>query len=318
MHIERIWRKWLLMPFAWKHVSMPGRTCLLDSTPLNSSEQETEVNARSHIHTLATTIGERHKALPDTLLRTRSYLTDTLQKYGYTVVEHPFEDGVNLIAELPATSKELIVVGAHFDTVPGSPGANDNGSGIAALLELARLLRDTQPGKRIRFVAFDNEEHVGQPATAMGSYAYAQLCRARQEQIVGMWALETLGYFCAEANSQKYPQPFDLFYPTVGNFVAFVGNDASRNWVRKSVSTFRQLRKFPAEGVAAPAKFADINRSDNWGFGQAGYPALMVTDTANFRYPHYHKGEDTKDKVHYRELARLIQVLSKTLSQVAA
>lgn len=315
MHFERIWRKWLLMPFAWRHVKMPGRTTAFRIEPATELEVQLEANARKHIETLAGSIGERHKLKPDALLRTRHYISATFDSFGYHVTEHVFADGINLVAESSLnTGAPVILVGAHFDTVPGSPGANDNGSGIAALLELARLFAGKTSGIELRFVAFDNEEHVGQPPTAMGSHVYAQFCREHGEQIVGMWSLETLGYFSQEPNSQRYPSPFDLFYPTTGDFVAFVGNADSSSWVHRSIAAFRAAKAFPSEGVSAPQKLADINRSDQWGFWQAGYQALMVTDTANFRYPHYHGPEDTPDKVSFHELARVIRVLSETLS----
>lgn len=296
---------------------MPGRSCSFHPAELSPAEREIERNVRAHIQAIATEIGERHKDSPLNLERSRKYVVDSLESIGYTVAHHTFDNGVNISAQTSASENKIIVVGAHYDTVPGSPGANDNGSGVAALLELARLFAGRTTCKQIRFVAFDNEEHVGQPATAMGSNVYAQHCKAQSEEIVGMWSLETIGYFCSDADSQRYPEPFDLFYPTTADFVAFVGNAQSRQWVRRSVDAFRRAKAFPAEGVAAPKKFADINRSDNWGFSQAGYPALMVTDTANFRYRHYHTEHDTPDKVSYVQLARLVRVLSETLSALA-
>jgi hypothetical protein len=336
MHMSKLWRKWLYMPFAHKFVNMPGKTCRFHPEDLSTQEQEIGSFARHTIHTLADTIGERNRWKPGSLEQTRVFIGNTFESYGYVVKEEPFADGVNLIAELPESrspygantpadnafdaivgERLMLLVGAHYDTVPGSPGANDNGSGVAAMLELARLLRSVNTRKKIRFVAFDNEEHVGQPATTQGSYVYAMQCRERAEKIAGMWSLETLGYFCSDAGSQRYPSPFDLFYPTTGDFVAFVGNADSREWVHNSVRAFRRLGAFPAEGVAAPDKFADINRSDHWGFQQAGYPALMVTDTANFRYRYYHTNDDTPDKVSFRELSRLIRVLFQTMSALA-
>lgn len=318
MQMQRLWRKWLLMPFAVKYVRMPGRSSKFSPIELSELERQLESAARLHVEALATTIGERHKQRPDALQAAREYISSMFERFGYEVERHEFEDGVNLAAHAPIRTHRTIIVGAHFDTVPDSPGANDNGSGVAAMLELARIMRSLDAVANIRFVAFDNEEHVGQPATAMGSHVYAQRCKEREEEIIGMWSLETLGYFSHAAGSQRYPSPFDLFYPTTGDFLAFVGNHASREWVNNSVTAFRKCAAFPSEGAAPPQKFADVNRSDHWGFWQAGYPALMVTDTANFRYPHYHSAEDTADKVSYRELARVIRVLSESLAALAA
>jgi Zn-dependent M28 family amino/carboxypeptidase len=152
----------------------------------------------------------------------------------------------------------------------------------------------------------------------MGSHVYAAECAARGERITGMWSLETLGSYSTEPHSQRYPAPFDLFYPTTATFVAFVGDETSMAWIHRSISAFRRIRPgFPSEGVAAPTKSADINRSDNWGFWQAGYPALMVTDTANFRSDAYHTPADTPEKVNFRALARLANVLHETLKELS-
>jgi hypothetical protein len=306
MQLKRKIHKWLLMPLVWKYLAMPGSSCGFDEAQ-SETEREIEANLRAHVEMLASRIGERHKGVPQQLTRTRAYIAERLRESGRDVREHRFADGVNLVA-----GDGDIIVGAHFDTVPGSPGANDNASGIAVMLELARLL----PDSRLRFVGFDNEEHVGQPATAMGSYCYAQECSSRAEKISGMWSLETLGCYLQEAGSQRYPQPFDMFYPTIGNFVAFVGNDASRDWVRRCVREFRRAGAFPCEGLAAPSKYADIDRSDQWGFWQFGYPALMVTDTAEFRYAAYHTPQDTPEKLNYRALARVTRVLGDVLREI--
>jgi Zn-dependent M28 family amino/carboxypeptidase len=287
---------------------MPGRSCRFDLSDVSEQERQIEANLRAHVDQLAVHIGERHKGIPDKLALAREYITKQLSSGGRRVVEqHCFADGINLTA-----GTGDIIIGAHYDTIPGSPGANDNATGIAVMLELARLL----DSPRFRFVAFDNEEHVGQPATQMGSYCYAMDCAARGEKLAGMWSLETVGCFSQEPHSQRYPEPFDLFYPTVGNFVAFVGNDASSDWVRRCVGAFRSLRGFPCEGVAAPGKFADVNRSDQWGFWQAGYPGLMVTDTANFRSAAYHTPADTPEKINFPAMARLANVLHETARKV--
>lgn len=286
---------------------MPGRSCQFDLSGESELERLLEANLRAHVAKLAVDVGERHKGLPHNLALAREYITELLSAGGRRVQEHHFADGVNLIA-----GEGDIVIGAHYDTVPGSPGANDNASGIAMMLELARLL----DSPRLRFVAFDNEEHVGQPATQQGSYCYAMECGQRGEKITGMWSLETVGCFSCEPHTQRYPSPFDLFYPTIGNFIAFVGNESSADWVHHCVHAFRSVGAFPCEGVCAPDKFADINRSDQWGFWQAGYPGLMVTDTANFRDSAYHTPADTPERINFPALARLTRVSYETLRRV--
>lgn len=308
--MNRTLRKWLMLPFARRHVVMPGRSCKFDLSQQPEAERQLGTALRAHVDELAVKIGERHKGVPHKLALAREYIRQTLVTTGREVVEHPFADGVNISA-----GSGDIVIGAHYDSVPGSPGANDNATGIAAVLELARLMPNSP---RLRFLAFDNEEHVGQPPLAMGSHVYAAECARRGERISGMWSLETLGAYSEVPHSQRYPSPFDLFYPTTATFVAFIGNEASRAWIHRSITAFRRVRPgFPSEGLASPAKFADINRSDHWGFWQAGYPALMVTDTANFRSDAYHTPADTPEKVNFRALARLVYVLYETLKELS-
>lgn len=317
----RFLKKWTLMPFAAKHVWMPGRT-FRGPVVLNEIEEFSLSHVQRHIEMLASEIGERHDGKIDALNKARDYIESAFAQSGMATTRQNFPLGgqvcSNVIAELDGDSNLVFVIGAHYDTTPGSPGANDNGSGVAALLEMARLLSLRKLPMRFRFVAFANEEHVGLPASSMGSYLYASNCRQRQDQIVGMWSLETLGFYSQTANSQRYPDPLNLFYPTTGNFVAFVGNYDSRSFVRTCVGAFRSQRKFPCEGIAAPESISDILRSDHWGFWQSGYLALMVTDTANYRYSHYHSATDTPDKFDPRCLARVINVLADAAITVAS
>src|SRR5262249_55676750 len=151
----------------------------------------------------------------------------------------------------------------------------------------------------------------------MGSYHYARACRERNENIIGMISLEMLGYFSDEEGSQKYPRPFNLFYPTKGNFIGFVGNYGSRGVVRQAIRLFLNHARFPPEGVAAPERFRDIGRSDHWSFWQFGYAALMLTDTSNFRFVQYHTGQDTPDKVDFYKLALIVDGLTYVVRDIS-
>jgi hypothetical protein len=226
----------------------------------------------------------------------------------------------NLAAELPGASRpeEVVLVGAHYDSVDGSPGANDNASGVAALLEIARLLRETPPARTVRFVAFVNEEPPFFQTEAMGSRVHARAARGRGERIVAMLSLETLGYYTGEPGSQTFPTPLlRPFYPDRGDFVAFVGNLASRRLLRQAVAAFRRHAPFPCEGLSAPAWITGVDWSDQWSFWQEGYPALMVTDTALFRYPHYHGPGDLPGRLAYPQLARVTAGLAATVAALA-
>jgi hypothetical protein len=139
----------------------------------------------------------------------------------------------------------------------------------------------------------------------MGSLVYAKRCKDRGERIVAMLSLETIGFYSDVKGSQKYPPPLSLFYPSTGNFIGFVGDRSSTDLMRSVVKTFRATTRFPSEGAALFASLPGVGWSDHWSFWQVGYPGVMVTDTAPFRYPHYHTGADTPDKLDY-ELERVV------------
>ena len=216
-----------------------------------------------------------------------------------------------------ASASEIIVVGAHYDSIAGATGANDNGSGVAAVLELARLMRGAQLERSVRFVAFVNEEPPFYRTGEMGSQYYARRSRERGENVVAMLSLETIGYYSDRGGSQRYPFPLGLFYPASGNFVAFVSKLGSRRLLHRALGAFRRHAEFPSEGVAAPAFIPGVDWSDHWSFWQQGYPALMVTDTALYRYPWYHSVQDTPDKIDYERLARVVTGLGGMLEELA-
>lgn len=277
---------------------------------------------RVHVDALAGEIGVRNDGVPGSLEKCVAYIDSKLRSVGsvrHLAFEHDGRRYVNLDVHPPGTGPgdEVVVVGAHYDTARGTPGANDNGSGVAALLELARDERFDRSGRRsLRFVAFANEEPPHFKKRHMGSLAYARRCRERGEKIVAMWSLETMGYYSDEPGSQKYPWPLAAFYPTTGNSVAFVGNLRSRDLVRRSIASFRRGSSFPSEGGAFPALLPGVGWSDHWSFWKAGYPAVMVTDTAPFRYPHYHTANDTPDKLDYVRLACVVRGLSRALDEL--
>jgi Zn-dependent M28 family amino/carboxypeptidase len=272
---------------------------------------------------LAGEIGERNLWRPKALEAAVGYLEAVLRGQGHEVAQQSFvvegRTVHNLEAEVPGTSQrgEIVLVGGHYDSVVGSPGANDNATGTAAVLEIARLLRGRQLARTVRFVAFVNEEPPFFQTDAMGSWVYARRSRQHGENIVAMFSLETIGYYSDAPGSQHYPAPFSLFYPKVGNFIGFVGNTASRALVRRSIASFRQHTAFPSEGVAAPSWLTGVGWSDHWAFWQEGYAALMITDTALFRYAPYHTRADTPDKVDYARMARVVAGLARMVAEFA-
>jgi hypothetical protein len=151
----------------------------------------------------------------------------------------------------------------------------------------------------------------------MGSLVYAKQCRASGDGIRGAVVLESIGYFSDAPGSQPYPPPLNLFYPDKGNFVAFVGNLGSRALVHRSIASFRSRATVPSEGAAAPGFIPGVDWSDHWSFWQAGYKAVMVTCTATYRNPHYHKPTDTPDTLDYDRFARTVDGLGHVVEDLA-
>lgn len=308
----------------WRMIRMPGKRLRSMPPRLEASQQPLCEALERDLRELSVEIGERNiSRRPEQLGQTVAFLERELRDAGFQTQRQEFEAAgmtvCNVIAErlgerLP---QEIVVVGAHYDTVPGSPGANDNGSAVVANLALARHFAARSAGRTLRFVFFPNEEAPYYMTDAMGSLRYARLCRERGENVIGMLALETIGCYFDEPNTQHYPvKTLGYLYPTTGNFLAIVGNVRSRRFVHQVVRGFRRA-SFPAEGIAAPSWLKDAFRSDHAAFWHCGYPALMVTDTANFRYEHYHTVEDSFDKINFKALTHVVTGLAESLAEVA-
>ncbi len=301
---------------------MPGSSYVGALPPLTALEAESRDRLRGHVVALAGEIGERNIGRFGALREASDYLEQSLGDLGYAVTDQEYvADGMrvrNLEAELPGSGDSgVIIVGAHYDSVTGSPGANDNASGAAAVVEIARLLWGKTYPLTVRFVLFANEEPPFFKTDLMGSLVYARGARQRGERIVGMLSLETIGYYSDAPGSQYYPFPLNFFYPSAGNFIGFVGNTASRKLVRRALATFRRTTPFPSEGAAVPAAIPGIDWSDQWSFWHEGYPALMVTDTAPYRYPDYHGPRDTPDRLDYDRMARVVAGLARVVAELA-
>lgn len=271
---------------------------------------------RSHVDTLAVKIGERNLRNYKALCDTADHIEAEFKSYDYKPRRQKYKvlglDCFNIDVEIKGTKspKEIVIIGGHYDSAAGTPGANDNGSGTAAMLVLAKHFRKHKPERTLRFVAWTNEEppyfqHRGQ----MGSWVYAEQCRREDLEIVAVLSLETMGYYTDEKKSQKYPPPLNMLYPSTGNFVGFVANVPSNDLQRQVIKTFRENAKIPSVGASLPDALPGVGWSDHWSFWQEGYVGLMVTDTAPFRYPHYHRATDTPDKINFPELTKAVDGL---------
>ncbi len=277
-------------------------------------------NLRKHVYRLAEDIGERNLHHPERLRASEQYIRRVWQEQGYAVDSQAYSvDGVscaNLEVSHRGTPDRagIILLGAHYDTVRGSPGANDNGSGIAVLLELARAFRADAPGRTLRFVAFVNEEMPFFYTDKQGSRVYARAARQRGDDIRLMLSLETMGYYRDKPHSQSYPPLFRYFYPDRGDFLALVSNFRSRRSMLRLARAFRAVSDFPLQHVATFAFVPGVAWSDHLSFWREGYKAVMVTDTAFYRYPYYHSTADSAEKLDYARLAEVTQALYQALS----
>jgi Zn-dependent M28 family amino/carboxypeptidase len=270
-------------------------------------------------------IGERNTLRPQNLDAAAALIERELAAAGHRVerqtyrVERDGVDATNVIVELRGSTRpdEIVVIGAHYDSVIGTVGADDNASGVAALLALARRAADTKPARTLRFVAFVNEEPPHFQSHDMGSWQYAKRCHDRRERIVAMLSLESIGYYDARPGSQHYPAPLlSWFYPDVANFIAFASNLGSRALTSRCVDAFRARTKFPIESASLPEAVTGIGWSDQWSFWQFGWPAMMVTDTAPFRNPHYHEASDRPDTLDYARFAEVVEGLSAVVDEI--
>ncbi len=273
---------------------------------------------------LSKDIGQRSYLDVTKLNITADYIEERFRSYGCIVMRQSFtykkNNYYNIIAEVKgALDAEygVLIIGAHYDTVVGTPGADDNASGVAALLELARLTAVNPHPRTVRFVAFSLEEPPVFRTRNMGSYFYAKSLKSRGENVYGMVSLEMLGYYCDQKGCQDYPFPgFGFFYPDRGNFIAFVGNISSRTFTNELKSSFKTVSSLPVESLNAVSCIIGVSFSDHRSFWKFGYPAFMITDTAFYRNFNYHTARDTADTLDYDRMDELVVGLYKAFGMI--
>ncbi|PQO45686.1 M28 family metallopeptidase [Blastopirellula marina] len=268
-----------------------------------------------HVDRLAGLIGPRTLERPTSIQAAIAYIQSQFQESGYSIREETYDaigkTATNLIVEVPGTRRpeEIVLLGAHYDTVPETPGADDNASAVAVLLETARLLKDHVGKRTLRFVAFACEEPPYYLIDLMGSQHHAREAKQRGEKIVGMLCLEMVGYFRDEVGSQMIPETIPRWlrwpFPKRGNFLTAVGNLRSWQLVYHFRRGFKRGSKMPLFSIALPEIIREIRMSDNSSFWDQGYPALMLTDTSFLRNPHYHEPTDTPDTLNYGTMAQV-------------
>jgi hypothetical protein len=285
--------------------------------------QQTAEQLKAHLRALTQTIGERSVRYPENLKSTADYIQSFYKDIGIEVHREPYDysdfkvdNVVAGISSAPQPSRRYLL-GAHYDSVSGTVGADDNASAIAVQLEIARglkaLLGQENFDLAVTFVSFALEEPPAYGTRYMGSRVYAKKARKEQEKIDGMICLEMVGYACYETGCQHYPFPLGFFgYPKEGNYIGIVGNFKSGGFTKALFTAFQKnpelpviKLKIPFNGWILPA----VRLSDHASFWDQGFKAVMITDTAFFRNPHYHRPADTMEKLDYRYMAELVESL---------
>jgi Zn-dependent M28 family amino/carboxypeptidase len=277
-------------------------------------------NLYRHVEYLSEKIGDRHLWKQGSLNKAADYIESVLTSSGYAVRRQSYscygQSVSNLIAEKAGTDKEVVILGAHYDSVPGSPGADDNASAVAGLLELARLHQETSNKKTLVFSGFVNEEPPCFGSPNMGSMVYAKHLKEQRIPVEVMVSLEMIGYF-SEERIQTYPLlGMGLVYPKTGDYIGVVGNFDSSKYVSSLKKGIRKYSKVKARSLTAPEFFGGINLSDNYSFWQHGYRAVMVTDTSFFRNRNYHQETDTIDTLNFDRMAEVVKGLYYTLLEL--
>ncbi|MDD5629679.1 MAG: M28 family peptidase [Elusimicrobia bacterium] len=316
----------LLLLAAWLLMTQPS---LPGGRPATSAPGADAARLEADVRVLSTRLLPRDFEHPAGLDRAAAYIKGRLAEAGGKVSEQVYtftewdrrnrkvERGPyrNVIASFGPDTEELLVVGAHYDAYGSLPGADDNASGVAGLLELARLLGGRPPALRTELVAFTLEEPPQFGGADMGSARYAAALKSRGARLRAMLALEMIGRFSDQPGSQRYPLPLlRLFYPGRGDFAAVVGRGELNRAVKRAM---RSASGLPVVSLAAPASLPGVDYSDHSSFWAQGYPAVMITDTAFYRNPDYHTSQDTADRLDYRRMAQVVDGVSTAVLELA-
>ena len=279
---------------------------------------------QKHINKLAVEIGPRPVANEQSIKKTEKYITNCFENIGFEVKQQRYKyDNYDIANVIAGSQKNLLsskyyIIGAHYDSVPETYGADDNASGIAVLLELARYTIQEKISLPIRFVAFTAEEPPTFSTRHQGSKVFVKSIKEKKDEILGAIILEMVGY---TSNEQAYPMVLKwMGYPSKGNFIGIVGNRKSKKFGQSIFQSFKKNAQLPVETLFVPFNgriLPDTRLSDHSSFWDAGLPAVMITDTAFFRNPNYHSPQDTFDTLDYFFMAELVKSLLVTLKKLS-
>lgn len=284
----------------------------------STEQEEIARNLKKYVTVLSDTIGWRGIDQYDNLHRSAGYISSVFKNLGYEVDFQELsvrgKKVYNIISQKKGSRDpdRIIIVGAHYDSY-FNPGANSNASGVAALIESARLWVHKQPGATIRFIAFVNTEDPFFATENMGSFAYVQRARELQENITAVIILDSLGTYSTSPRSQRYPLLWGIFYPNKANFILLVGNIASRDLMRWVKQTFSENVSLPMQSTLG----YDFINSDHWAFWKMNYKAVLITDTGPYRNAAYHSLGDTYDTLNYTNIAYIVYGMRYVLEELA-
>jgi hypothetical protein len=273
---------------------------------------------------MSVTLGERNVEKYGALSQCEKWIRERWESMGYKVQEQVFEvEGkrvANLEVEIPGLKapSEIVIVSAQYDTLPGSPGANNDASGVAILLQLSEMFREYRPDRTLRLINFTTEEPPYFGTELMGSLRYAKRCRQLSEDVRVVLSLDALGFFRDSPDTQKLPFPFSYFYPDRANFLAFIGDLRTRPYMIVTTRGFKKGSAFPIAAGSAPRWVKGAGWSDHSSFWRYGYRGMQVTDTGAFRSPWHTNEGDTVDKLDFRALARITMGLYASVIELTS
>ena len=288
--------------------------------PVDSMKNPVEpFRLQEHVRKLSEEFVPRDSEHRENLLQTAKYIQDALQPYAAKVAFQCYgvngRQYVNVIAEYGPATNNILVVGAHYDAFSVYPGADDNASGVAGLIELGRLLKQLNLRCRVELVAYSLEEPPFFASQYMGSAVHAHRVKKAGKTVELMIALEMIGYFTEKNDSQKYIVPLlHISHPSEGNFIAIIDRIFSKK-AQEIASAVNRFTSLPAYAITAPAAVPGIDFSDHRNYWANGFPAVMVTDTAFYRNPFYHSPNDTMDTLNYEKMADVIYGIFKYIEE---
>lgn len=277
---------------------------------------------RGHVEALAGRLAPRDVDHPENLDAAAAYVASQLQAAGLEPRDQRFQalgrTQRNVLAELGPETPERIVIGAHYDAAAGTPGADDNASGVAGLLELARLLSAAPPPIRVELAAYTLEEPPAFATDAMGSAVHARSLADAEAKVRLMIAVEMIGYYSDAPGSQRYPTEVKkMGYPETGNFISVVGRSGQGGMVSEIAGSIAAASSVPVETLVAPRSMAGVAASDHRSFWELDFPAVMVTDTAYYRNERYHTAGDRPETLDYARMAEVVEGIHCAVQSVA-